>query len=157
MIFSGNFMDIVIRPARTEDIPQMCDLLTELFSIEADFKSDKAKQMRGLELLIKGRSGSSLVLVAAAHEEVIGMCSVQTLISTAEGGPAGVVEDLIVRRRCRRNGIATGLLNEILSWCGTRGISRLQLLADKDNGQALTYYEGRGWVATNLICLRKYP
>jgi GNAT superfamily N-acetyltransferase len=134
----------------------MCDLLAELFSIESDFKSDKAKQMQGLELLVNARSGSSLVLVAEAGDEVIGMCSVQTLISTAEGGPAGFVEDLIVRRRCRRNGIATGLLNKMLSWCRTRGISRLHLIADKDNGQALTYYEGRGWDVTNLICLRKY-
>jgi hypothetical protein len=76
---------VVIRPAGSADIPQMCDLLSELFSIESDFSPDREKQTRGLNLLLDDSSGASIVLVAEREGEITGMCSAQTMISTAEG------------------------------------------------------------------------
>jgi GNAT superfamily N-acetyltransferase len=148
-------MDISIRPAGTGDIPGMCDLLYELFSIEADFIPDREKQSRGLSLLLKGAADSCLVLVAGKGAEIVGMCSVQVVISTAEGGPVGLVEDLIVRRDDRGKGIARELLSEIGEWCGARGISRLQLLRDRNNEDALNFYAANGWSSTDLVCIRK--
>ena len=148
-------MDVLIRPAKTSDIPRMCGLLSELFSIESDFSPDSQKQAKGLSLLLADRSGLSAVLVAEEGDEIIGMCSVQTLISTAEGGPVGLLEDLIVRKDHRGNGIGTRLLSEIFRWCDTKNISRLQLLRDADNESALKFYAGNGWTDTNLVCMRK--
>jgi len=148
-------MDVLIRPAKTSDIPRMCGLLSELFSIESDFSPDSQKQAKGLSLLLADRSGLSAVLVAEEGDEIIGMCSVQTLISTAEGGPVGLLEDLIVRKDHRGNGIGTRLLSEIFRWCDTKNISRLQLLRDADNESALKFYAGNGWADTNLVCMRK--
>ena len=101
------------------------------------------------------KSGLSIVFVAEKVDEIIGMCSVQTLISTAEGGPAGLLEDLIVRKDHRGNGIGTRLLSETLRWCDKKNISRLQLLRDADNGSALKFYGGNGWSSTRLVCMRK--
>jgi N-acetylglutamate synthase-like GNAT family acetyltransferase len=147
--------NIKIRKAYKSDIPQMCDLLTELFSIEADFIADPDKQARGLQLLLEDES-SSLVLVAAVENEVVGMCSVQTLISTSEGGLVGLVEDVVVKTDYRSKGVGTALLSEIFSWCKEKGITRVQLLADRDNQQALDYYVSRKWIYTNLICMRRF-
>jgi GNAT superfamily N-acetyltransferase len=148
-------MDFSIRMANSEDIPGMCDLLCELFSIESDFRPDREKQARGLELLLNDTSGSSIVLVAERRCEIVGMCSVQMLISTSEGGPVGLLEDLIVRKDHRGNGIGTRLLSEIFKWCVTKNISRLQLLRDADNVEALRFYGAHGWTDTNLVCMRK--
>jgi ribosomal protein S18 acetylase RimI-like enzyme len=147
--------NIKIRKAYQSDIPRMCDLLTELFSIEADFVAAPDKQARGLQLLLEDESGS-LVLVAAVENEVVGMCSVQTLISTSEGGLVGLVEDVVVKTDYRSKGIGTALLSEIFSWCEEKGITRVQLLADRDNQQALHYYVSREWIYTNLICMRRF-
>jgi GNAT superfamily N-acetyltransferase len=147
-------MDIIFRPARSEDVRQLCALLADLFSLESDFEPDPRKQASGLELLISDSSGNSLVLVAESRGEVLGMCSVQTLISTAEGGSVGLVEDVVVRKDRRKNGIGTRLLSEVLKWCEAKGLSRVHLLADMDNGNALRFYLNRRWIATNLICLR---
>ncbi len=149
-------MDIMIRRARPEDIPQMCGLLADLFAVEADFTPDTVKQARGLSTLVAGPSDSSCVAVAIKGGDVVGMASVQTVISTAEGGPVGLVEDVVVRRDCRGAGIGTRLLSEILEWCGKKKMSRLQLLADVNNGQALNFYRGRGWEMTGLVCVRKH-
>jgi GNAT superfamily N-acetyltransferase len=148
-------MDITIRPARLEDIPHMCDLLSDLFSLESDFEPDPGKQARGLELLISDSTGNSLVLVAGSGRKILGMCSVQTVISTAEGGPVGLVEDVVVRKDRRKNGIGTRLLSEAETWCERKGMSRIQLLADRENKHSLKFYFNRCWKATNLICLKR--
>ena len=87
---------------------------------------------------------------------VVGMCSVQTHISTAEGGPAGIVEDVVVHRDHRGRGIGGSLLGSAMAWCTKQGITRLTLLADRDNAPALQFYFSRGWTGTGLICLRKH-
>ena len=53
--------DVVVRPALAGDIPGMCDLLYELFSIEADFIPDREKQAEGLRMLVNEGSGKSLL------------------------------------------------------------------------------------------------
>ena len=148
-------MDITFRFAGPEDIPRLCDLLSELFSLESDFSPDREKQERGLSLLVNDQPGASLILVAVAAETVIGVATIQTLVSTAEGGRVGLVEDVIVDERFRCRNVGTLLLEEIVAWSRKMGLTRLQLLADRDNHQALSFYDSRGWAATRLICLRK--
>jgi ribosomal protein S18 acetylase RimI-like enzyme len=148
-------MNITIRHARPEDIPRLCDLLAELFSIESDFVPDREKQFHGLSALIADPSGQVLVLVAVIDGLVVGMATVQTLISTAEGGRVGLVEDVIVDNEFRSRGIGTLLLEGIMTWSTSAGLKRLQLLADRDNQSALDFYSFRGLDPTSLICLRK--
>jgi GNAT superfamily N-acetyltransferase len=148
-------MNFSIRRATFADIPMMCDLLCDLFLLETDFSPDREKQARGLKLLITDTAGSSIILVADRRDEIIGMCSVQTLISTAEGGPVGLLEDLIVRKDQRGNGIGTRLLCEIYKWCVMKNISRIQLLRDTANISALNFYAENEWAGTNLVCMRK--
>jgi ribosomal protein S18 acetylase RimI-like enzyme len=87
--------------------------------------------------------------------KVLGMCTVQTLISTAEGGPVGLLEDLIVATDFRNQGIGAKLLAEAVNWAECQGLKRLQLLADKNNLPALNFYQKQGWNSTQLACLRK--
>lgn len=149
----NNISHIEIRKANHHDIPQICDLLAGLFLIEADFSADQNKQARGVHLLLEDKD-RSLVLVASIRNEVIGMCTVQTLISTSEGGPVGLVEDVVVRNDYRCKGVGTELLIKIFTWCKEKGMTRVQLLADRDNHEALDFYASRGWTFTNLICMR---
>jgi GNAT superfamily N-acetyltransferase len=148
-------MNLTIRHARPEDIPRMCDLLAELFSIESDFVPDREKQAHGLGALIALPPGKALVLVAVIDGLVAGMATVQALISTAEGGRVGLVEDVIVDREFRSRGIGTLLLEGIITWSTSAGLKRLQLLADRDNRLALDFYSLRGMDLTRLICLKK--
>ncbi|MBI5097862.1 MAG: GNAT family N-acetyltransferase [Nitrospirae bacterium] len=148
-------MNVSVRHARPDDVPDMCGLLSELFSIEQDFKPDMEKQSAGLSLLLDNKSGSSVVFVAEKDNEIIGMCSIQTLISTAEGGAAGLLEDLIVLREYRGKGVGSKLLSEVIKWCRTGNISRLQLLRDIDNLKAVDFYLRKGWSDTKLVCMRK--
>jgi GNAT superfamily N-acetyltransferase len=145
---------IIVRPALTSDIPRLCDLLTDLFTIETDFVPDREKQTQGLAMLVADTSGASTVFIAEMDWEVIGMASVQTLVSTAEGGRVGLVEDVIVDHRFRSKGIGTLLLDSIIAWSRKGDLKRLQLLADHTNLPAIDFYVRRRWKATDLKCMR---
>ncbi len=145
---------ILIRPAVLSDMDVLLSLLHMLFSIEADFCFDEIRQRRGLEMMLENTE-NRCIMVAEYGKKVVGMCSVQLLISTAEGGSAGMVEDLAVHPNFRNRGIGRSLLKYIEKWANEKGADRLQLLADRNNFYALEFYEKLKWKHTQLICLRK--
>nr|WP_041445512.1 GNAT family N-acetyltransferase [Syntrophobotulus glycolicus] len=144
----------VIRKAALTDLGGMAALLKALFVIEEDFRFDEEKQKKGLALMLSDDEKNCL-LVAEAAEGVIGMCTVQILISTAEGGLAAVIEDVVVQEDYRGHGIGKALLHHAENWAMEKGVKRLQLLADLQNIKALKFYAKMNWRKTNLICLHK--
>lgn len=143
----------VIRLAQEDDIEAMCVLLDRLFSIEQDFIPDRERQTAGLRLLLEQPDAD--VLVAERDGAVIGMCTLQILLSTAEGGPVGIVEDVIVAPEHRGQGVGKALLQNMLKRAQARGLTRLQLLADRHNTPALGFYQAQDWCETSLVCLRQ--
>ncbi|KAF7600422.1 MAG: GNAT family N-acetyltransferase [Candidatus Dactylopiibacterium carminicum] len=143
----------LLRPARAEDIPAIAGLLAALFAIESDFSADSTRQQAALSQMLD--RADILLQVAELDGAVVGFCSVQTVISTAEGGPAGVIEDVVVAATHRGKGIARALLAAAEAWALGRGMLRLQLLADQDNAPALAFYRHLGWQETQLGNWRK--
>jgi GNAT superfamily N-acetyltransferase len=84
------------------------------------------------------------------------MGSAQLVISTAEGAPSAWIEDIVVHPAYRRRGIGKLLLEHLLAWAKTRGATRAQLVADKDNTGAELFYNGLGWHATRLAVRRRF-
>jgi GNAT superfamily N-acetyltransferase len=148
-------MDVKIRNAQHRDLDTLMALLQELFSIKADFAVDKNRQHRGLTLMLNGCGKHRCVKVAEVDGNVVGMCTAQTLISTGEGSMVALIEDMIVAPRYRGMGIGRNLMERIEKWARDRGVTRLQLLADRTNFGALDFYDKIGWRSTQLICLRR--
>jgi len=134
----------------------MVGILGSLFSIEQDFAVDPTRQERGLRSLLEDPL-RALVLVARPPlgGEPVGMVTLQGLLSTAEGGPVGMVEDLVIHPDWRGQGIGAALLAELQHQARLRGFTRLQLLADQENGPALGFYRHQGWARTRMVCLRR--
>jgi ribosomal protein S18 acetylase RimI-like enzyme len=143
-----------MRSAEPADLDSLVSLLAALFSIEEDFVFDEPKQRRGLSLMLENERGC--VLVAEAEGLVIGMCSGQLLVSTAEGGLSLLVKDVVVDERWRGRGVGRLLLAALSDWAKANKVSRLQLLADRNNVPALDFYRSLGWQTTELICLRTF-
>lgn len=132
----------------------MVDLLGQLFSIEADFTADATRQSRGLALLM--RQPTACIRVAEHDGRVVGMCSGQLTVSTAEGGYSLLLEDLVVAADFRGRKVGPRLIASVAFWAAGHGAARMQLLADRDNVSALDFYRRIGWKDTALICLRRY-
>lgn len=142
-----------VQTACIADIPALVDLLADLFSIEQDFNPNAECQARGLAGVLN--SSNACMMVARSRQgEVIAMCSGQLVYSTAEGGPAVWVEDMVVHRAWRAQGVGRQVLQAVLDWASARGATRAQLLADLDNQLALEYYQHLGWQETRLVAWR---
>lgn len=147
-------IEYIIRNAETGDIPALTGLLKQLFAIEPDFTFDEMKQSRGLQLMLNCPNQRSII-VAESAGQVIGMCTAQLLVSTAEGGIAALIEDMIIAGEYRRRGVGSKLLSAMEDWAIRQGATRLELLADRNNTPALEFYQRMAWHQTRLVCLHK--
>lgn len=148
-----------IEPACAEDVPQLVGFLDELFNIELDFTADMSRQKRGLDMLLAEMAGSGRAVIMVSRDDqgrATGMASGQLVISTAEGAPSVWIEDVVVHRDCRRQGIARALLEAVLAWAKERGATRAQLVMDETNAAAELFYNGLGWENTQLKVRRRF-
>ncbi|HEX5710511.1 MAG TPA: GNAT family N-acetyltransferase [Sulfuricurvum sp.] len=143
-----------IRCACSDDITAMTNLLSELFAIEDDFSMDVEKQSRGLMLLLD--TPSAIVLVAQESDCVIGMASIQTLISTAVGEYVGLIEDVVVNEEYRGRGIGKLLLKALITESEKRGLKRLALGADHRNYNALAFYKKQGFTTSHMGLMYRF-
>jgi GNAT superfamily N-acetyltransferase len=147
-------MNYQISEASLTDIPDLIGLLYELFSIEKDFTPDKAKQERGLALIIANSEQGVIKVARDNFGKVIAMVSAQLVISTAQGARSAWVEDMVVSKSSRNAGIGKALLQSALDWAKAKGATRAQLLVDTENDPAIGYYHHLGWESTQLQARR---
>lgn len=145
MILKNN---LNIQEAKNSDIPYLVALLKELFSIEKDFTFDKVKHEKGLNLLFN--DSNALVLIARFEEEVVAMVTMQTIISTAIGEKAGLIEDFVVKDDFKNLGIGTHLFEYLKAYCKQHEIHRMQLVCDNDNENAKEFYTKKAFTKSNL-------
>jgi GNAT superfamily N-acetyltransferase len=148
-------MKIIIRDAEMGDLDAMVNLLMLLFAVETDFQINPRRHRQGLAMMLSGHRKHRCVKVAEVDDQVVGMGTAQSLISTAEGGEVTLVEDMVVDPNWRYCGIGRRLMDSIEIWAIDRGTRRMQLLADRTNFSALDFYDRIGWHPTQLICLRR--
>ncbi len=145
----------VIGVAERSHVPALLGLLEELFTQEQDFKPNAQKQVLGL-LQIIDHPACGRIFIARHHNAVIGMATALCTISTAEGGPVILLEDVIVARPYRGQGVGSQLLRHVLCWAESNGFLRVTLLTDRDNAGALRFYERNGFTRSGMAVLRQY-
>ncbi len=142
--------------AAPDDLPSLVDLLGELFRLESDFEPDPAKQEKGLRLILE-QPESGRIFVARAGCRAVAMASLLLTVSTAEGGRAAILEDVIVSRAWRGKGLGKLLLEHAFLWGAENGCLRITVLADRDNAGALGFYRGLGFQPSAMTVLRRFP
>lgn len=151
---TASLAPVRIGPADPADVPALSALISSLFELEPDFGANDSRQQAGLALLLADPE-RSLVLKAQAGTRVVGMLTVQLVVSTAQGGWSGLMEDVVVHQDWRRQGLGHQLVAAAEAWLLARGASRMQLLADQHNTAALDFYQGLGYGPTRMVCRRK--
>jgi GNAT superfamily N-acetyltransferase len=145
---------VVVDFATAADQEAMADLLAELFTLESDFVPDREKQLAGLKLILD-HPGMGRLFVLRVEGEVAGMANALITVSTAEGGRVLLLEDVIVKSTHRGAGMGRKLVEHVLAWAKAEGMSRVTLLADRDNASALAFHERMGFKPSCMMVLRK--
>ena len=146
-------MSVELGVATRADLPQLVALLGVLFSQEAEFVPDDAKQTRALEKILSDESVGR-IHVARDGARVVAMASLLYSISTAEGGLAASFEDLIVLPGYRGKGVGRALLKFVIAEARKQGVLRLTLLTDRQNERAQALYRKLGFTDSTMKAMR---
>ena len=145
---------ITVDFASAADLEAMADLLAELFTLESDFSPERDKQLRGLRLILDNPQLGRL-FVLRAGDQVAGMANALLTISTAEGCPVLLLEDVIVKAEWRGRQLGRQLVEHVFDWALSSGITRVTLLADQGNSPALAFYQRLGFTPSAMCVLRR--
>lgn len=145
---------VTIGFATADDVEALADLLAELFALENDFTPDRSKQLAALRFILD-RPALGRLFVLKVAGKVAGMANALITVSTAEGGPVLLLEDVILQRDRRGAGLGRRLVEHVLAWAAAEGMSRVTLLADRDNAAALDFYRRLGFGLSAMQVLRK--
>jgi GNAT superfamily N-acetyltransferase len=142
-----------IEPATIEDLPQLVELLVALFSEEADFDPNKAKQEHGLRMILEQPNRGRIFVLRTDHQ-VIGMVNLLFTISTAEGGLVVLMEDVIVHPQHRRQGYGGLLLKHAIQFARDKHFRRITLLTDRISAQSQAFFANHGFAFSSMIPMR---
>lgn len=142
------------RIAKVEDIKELCRLLNELFTQEAEFTPDEEVQERALAKIISNESIGE-IFVAQKDGKTVAMVNILYTVSTALGAKVAILEDMIVDKRYRGQDIGSSLMEFALNCIKAKGCKRVTLLSDSDNFKAHKFYEKQGFVKSAMTPFRK--
>jgi GNAT superfamily N-acetyltransferase len=147
--------EIDIRPAISTDIPKMISLdhnfaTGHVWQMTLDLTDTQTQvSFREVRLprevlvnyprtprkMVDDWTKRDLLLLAEENEVVRGYVSVRLGLAPASAW----VEDLVVDRICRRNGIGSALVLAAQDWCGKKGIHRLTMEMQPKNYPAIQF------------------
>ena len=144
-----------IEQATLEDLPQLTDLLFDLFTQEADFIPNRTKQMRGLRLILE-QPNRGRIFVLRQNDTILGMINLLFTISTAEGGFVILLEDVIVHRDYRGRGFGGKLLTHTIDYAKKKDFVRITLLTDRMNEAGQGFFKAHNFVQSKMIPMRLF-
>jgi len=142
-----------IEPATIEDLPLLTELLMDLFSQEKDFRPDYNNQMRGLRLILEQPSRGRIFVLRSANQ-IIGMINMLFTISTAEGGFVILLEDLIISKNFRGQGMGSELLKYALEYAQQKSFLRITLLTDRPELRSQNFFRKHGFYESPMLPMR---
>ena len=145
--------DTVIVPAFLDDLPQLIQLLMELFEMEGDFEPNSEKQEEGLKLILE-HPHRGRILVIKNESKTIGMVNMLFTISTAEGGSVLLLEDFIIHPMNRGQGYGKKLLTAVKEFAQQKDFKRITLLTDKISDESQNFFNKEGFQFSKMIPMR---
>lgn len=145
--------DTAIAPAILADLPQLIQLLMELFEMEGDFEPNSKKQEEGLKLILE-HPHRGRVLVIKNESKIIGMVNMLFTISTAEGGLVLLLEDFIIHPMNRGQGYGKKLLTAVKEFAQQKDFKRITLLTDKISAESQDFFNKEGFQFSKMIPMR---
>lgn len=136
---------VTVEEAKRSDIEHLIDLLTLLFSQEAEFTPKRKIQRAGLQLILEDAKAGTIFVLKEEGGVVIGMVSLLWTISTALGGKVAFLEDMIISPEYRGKGYGVLLVDYAISYAKKLTCKRITLLTDTDNDTAQRFYKRLGF------------
>jgi ribosomal protein S18 acetylase RimI-like enzyme len=152
-------MDILIKPAKLEDLKKIQELNLLLFEIDqANFDHSlntrwsftKEAEIYFNDLITKE---NSCIFLAINNGEIIGY-----IAGSLRENPTyrivtsmAVLENIIINTEYSGKGIGTKLYSAFVAWCKTKGVTRISVAVSAKNLRAVNFYHKNGFIDYDLI------
>lgn len=145
--------DAQVEPATIDVLPKLIDLLGDLFMEEADFMPDPVAQERGLRLILENPSRGRIFILRKGPL-VLGMANLIFTVSTAHGGHAVLLEDVVILPEYRGQGLGAHLVRHVIDFARRKDFVRITLLTDKISRKSQAFFERMGFKHSEMIPMR---
>ncbi len=142
-----------VEPATLEDLPELVQMLMDLFETEGDFEPNYEKQEQGLRLVLE-QPNRGRIFVLRTDDTLMGMVNLLFTISTAEGGLVLLLEDFVVHPAHRGQGYGAQLLDAIIEFARQKDFKRITLLTDKISEESQRFFVKHGFGFSQMIPMR---
>jgi ribosomal protein S18 acetylase RimI-like enzyme len=140
---SRSFADgLLVRSARSEDLPELVSLLGQLHAEDAPPDMERLSATFAQMLATPARA----VLVACVGEALVGTLDLEVVANLTHGGrPWAGIENVVVDAAYRRRGVGRALAEVAVELAREAGCYKLQLLSREDRQAAHALYEASGF------------
>jgi len=135
-------MNVEIRPAKENEMEDVLSLINELAIFE---KEPNAVTLTSKDLISHGFSNPPLFVcyVAIYKGKIVGMFLGYPRYSTWKG-PTMHLEDLIVTKQMRNQGIGKALFSSFIKYSHSKGVKRAEWAVLNWNSDAIKFYQENG-------------
>ena len=135
---------IMIVEATEIDLPQIKNLLTELIeTIDNSTGIDICKALENYRVLLKDTN--SHFLIAKIDGFVVGFINFTVRKTILHEGPSALIDELVISKRQRGQGIGTRLVSTAVERCRELGCCEVEVSTEKVNGKAREFYKNCGF------------
>ena len=143
-----------IEPATVEDLSVLTTFISDLMEEQPDFVSDEAAHAKGIQLILESPS-KGRIFVLRDDEDILGMVNILFTITTALGGCAALMEDVIIHPQYRRQGLGSLMLDYAVAFAVEKDFKRITLLADAQDEKSQSFFQNKGFDFSGLIPMKR--
>lgn len=145
--------EVRVEPATIEELPRLIDLLGDLFREGTDFEPNAAAQERGLRLILDNPSRGRIFVVRKG-QQIVGMVNLLFTVSTAHGGQAILLEDVVIAPEYRGLGFGAKLMEHVIQYARRKDFVRITLLTDRISTDSQRFFQRFGFVRSEMVPMR---
>lgn len=138
-------MTIEIRPATLDDEESARYLREQLFDPPGSMPLDYTRERFSAAFCWAVRQPDADILLAFDGDTAVGLTSVYADIQSLGFGPKCWLQDMVVDKRRRAEGIGGLLMAAAETWARTRGLTHIELSSNSDRVDAHRLYERWGF------------
>ena len=132
--------DTAIEEATEAHLPSIGPLISELFEV-SDSAPEGGPEHAVENCLTLIQDSSRQLLVARAGDSLAGFVNFATRRTILHARPSGLIVDIIVRDRCRGQGIGKHMISATALSCRELGCGVLEVSTERTNTRAREFYK----------------